>query len=104
MGAIYLINPLAIKWLASSEAPAFYPKSLWNIPKSLQQIQDELARNQLKLGENYNLKTGEVIYTILEKETQNIREIRLYQMVWDRGVEKFLLVSTKTIAGLDAIS
>ena len=101
MGAIYLINPLAIKWLASSEAPAFYPKSLWNIPKNLQQIQDELARNQLKLGENYNLKTGEVIYTILEKETQNIREIRLYQMVWDRGVEKFLLVSTKTIAGLD---
>jgi len=101
VGAIYLVNPLAISWLASSEAPAFYPNSLWNIPKSLQQIQDELARNQLKLGENYNLKTGEIIYTVLEKETQNIREIRLYQMVWDRGVEKFLLVSTTTIAGID---
>lgn len=101
VGAIYLVNPLAISWLASSEAPAFYPNSLWNIPKSLQQIQDELARNQLKLGENYNFKTGEIIYTVLEKETQNIREIRLYQMVWDRGVEKFLLVSTTTIAGID---
>lgn len=101
VGGIYLVNPLAISWLASSDAPAFYPNSLWNIPKSIKQIQEELGRSQLKLGENYNLKTGEIIYTVLETETQDIREIRLYQTVWDRGTEKLLLVSTMTVAGID---
>ena len=98
---IYLANPLAISWLASSDAPVFYSNSLWNIPKSIKQIQSDLAQNQLKLGESYNLKTGEIIYTVIEIETQNIREIRFYQAIWDRGVEKFLLVSTTTIAGID---
>jgi hypothetical protein len=98
---IYLANPLAIGWLASSDAPVFYSNSLWNIPKSIKQIQSDLAQNQLKLGESYNLKTGEIIYTVIEIETQNIREIRFYQAIWDRGVEKFLLVSTTTIAGID---
>ncbi|PZO41743.1 MAG: hypothetical protein DCF19_09325 [Pseudanabaena frigida] len=101
LGAIYLVNPLAISWLASSDAPAFYSNSLWNIPKSIKQIQTELARSQLKLGENHYLKTGEIIYTVLETETQNIREIRLYQPIRDRGEEKFLLVSTTTISGID---
>lgn len=98
---IYLANPLAISWLASSESPAYFTNSLWNIPKSIKQIQSELLRSQLKLGENYNLKTGEIIYTVLETETQNIREIRFYQAVWDRGEEKLLLVSTSTVSGVD---
>jgi hypothetical protein len=101
LGLMYLANPLAISWLASSDAPAFYSNSLWNIPKSIPQIQAELARSYLKLGESYNLKTGETIYTVLETETQNIREIRFYQTIWDRGVEKYLLVSTTTVAGID---
>ena len=101
IGLIYLANPLAISWLSSSDAPAFYSNSLWNIPKSIPQIQAELGRSYLKLGESYNLKTGETIYTVLETETQNIREIRLYQTIWDRGVEKYLLVSTTTVAGID---
>ncbi len=101
LGLIYLANPLAISWLASSDAPAFYSNSLWNIPKSIPQIQAELGRSYLKLGENYSLKTGETIYTVLETETQNIREIRFYQTIWDRGVEKYLLVSTTTVAGID---
>jgi len=101
LGLLYLTNPLAISWLISSEAPAFYSSSLWNLPKSIPQIQAELGRSQLKLGENYNLKTGEIIYTVLETETQNLREIRLYQTILDRGVEKLLLVSTTTIAGID---
>ena len=101
IGLIYLANPLAISWLASSDAPAFYSNSLWNIPKSIPQIQAELGRSYLKLGESYNLKTGETIYTVLETETQNIREIRFYQTIWDRGVEKYLLVSTTTVAGID---
>jgi hypothetical protein len=101
IGLIYLANPLAISWLASSDAPAFYSNSLWNIPKSIPQIQAELGRSFLKLGESYNLKTGETIYTVLETETQNIREIRFYQTIWDRGVEKYLLVSTTTVAGID---
>ncbi|PZV16945.1 MAG: hypothetical protein DCF20_07285 [Pseudanabaena sp.] len=101
LGLIYLANPLAISWLASSDAPAFYSNSLWNIPKSIPQIQSELGRIYLKLGERYNLKTGEIIYTVLETETQNIREIRFYQTIWDRGVEKYLLVSTTTVAGID---
>lgn len=101
LGLIYLANPLAISWLASSDTPAFYSNSLWNLPKSIPQIQAELGRSQLKLGENYNLKTGEIIYTVLETETQNLREIRFYQTILDRGVEKLLLVSTTTIAGID---
>jgi hypothetical protein len=101
IGLIYLANPLAISWLASSDAPAFYSNSLWNIPKSIPQIQAELGRSFLKLGESYSLKTGETIYTVLETETQNIREIRFYQTIWDRGVEKYLLVSTTTVAGID---
>ena len=101
LGLIYLANPLAISWLSSSDAPAFYSNSLWNIPKSIPQIQAELGRSYLKLGESYNLKTGETIYTVLETETQNIREIRFYQTIWDRGVEKYLLVSTTTVAGID---
>ena len=101
LGLIYLANPLAISWLASSESPAFYSNSLWNIPKSIPQIQSELGKSQLKLGENYHLKTGEIIYTVLEMETQNIREVRFYQSILDRGVEKLLLVSTTTIAGID---
>ncbi|WP_201323490.1 hypothetical protein [Pseudanabaena sp. lw0831] len=101
LGLIYLANPLAISWLASSDAPAFYSNSLWNIPKSIPQIQAELGRSYLKLGESYNLKTGETIYTVLETETQNIREIRFYQTIWDRGVEKYLLVSTTTVSGID---
>ena len=101
MGGLYLFNPLAISWLASSEAPAFYLNSLWNLPKSIKQIQEELGRSQLKLGENYNLETGEIIYTVLETETQNIREIRLYQTISDRRTEKLLLMSTTTIAGID---
>lgn len=101
LGLIYLANPLAISWLASSDAPAFYSNSLWNMPKSIPQIQAELGRSYLKLGENYNLKTGETIYTVLETETQNIREIRFYQTIWDRGVEKYLLVSTTTVVGID---
>ena len=100
-GLIYLNNPASISWLISSDTPAFYSNSLWNIPKSIPQIQSELGRSQLKLGENYNLKTGEIIYTVLETETQNIREIRFYQPIRDRGEEKFLLVSTTTIAGID---
>ena len=101
LGLIYLHNPLSISWLASSESPTFYSNSLWNLPKSIPQIQAELGRSQLKLGQNYNLKTGEIIYTVLEKETQNIREIRLYQTIRDRGEEKLLLMTTTTIAGID---
>lgn len=101
MGGLYIFNPSSISWLASSEAPAFYPNSLWNLPKSIKQIQEELGRSQLKLGENYDLKTGESIYTVLETDTQNIREIRLYQTIRDGGTEKLLLVSTTTIAGID---
>ncbi|MBD2176479.1 hypothetical protein H6F42_06060 [Pseudanabaena sp. FACHB-1998] len=101
LGVVYLANPLAISWLGSSEAPAFYSNSLWNIPKSISQIQSELKRNQLKLGESFGLKEGETLYTVLETETQNIREIRLYQSVMDRGVEKLLLISTTTISGID---
>ncbi|MFN9227083.1 MAG: hypothetical protein ACK6C7_08810, partial [Pseudanabaena sp.] len=66
LGLIYLANPLAISWLSSSDVPAFYSNSLWNIPKSIPQIQAELGRSYLKLGESYNLKTGETIYTVLE--------------------------------------
>lgn len=101
LGLIYLVNPLAISWFGSSDAPAFYSNSLWNIPKSMSQIQSELKRSQLKLGESYSLKDGQILYTVLEIETQNIREIRLYQPVRDRGEEKFLLVSTTTISGID---
>ncbi len=100
-GLVYLYNPASISWLASSEAPAFYSGSLWNIPKSISQIQSELGRSQLKLGENFNLKTDEILYIVLETETQHIREIRLYQSIRDRDVEKLLLVSTTTIAGVD---
>jgi len=100
-GLIYLYNPASISWLASSNAPVFYSRSLWNVPKSISQIQSELGRSQLKLGENFNLKTGETLYTVLETETQNIREIRLYQSIRDRDVEKLLLVSTTTVAGID---
>ncbi|MDG3494337.1 hypothetical protein FEV09_07180 [Pseudanabaena catenata USMAC16] len=101
LGLIYLSNPSAISWLASANTPAFYSNSLWNIPKSIPQIQSELGRIQLKLGESYNLPTGEILYTVLETETQNIREIRLYQPVRDRNEEKILLLSTTTIAGID---
>ncbi|MCX5935938.1 MAG: hypothetical protein NTU99_14390 [Pseudanabaena sp. LacPavin_0818_WC45_MAG_42_6] len=38
IGLIYLANPLAISWLASSDAPAFYSNSLWNIPKSIPKV------------------------------------------------------------------
>jgi len=58
LGLVYLANPVAISWLTSSEAPAFYSGSLWNIPKDIPQIQSELSRSQLKLGENYNVPTG----------------------------------------------
>ena len=101
LGLIYLVNPLAISWLAASDAPAFYANSLWNIPKSIKQIQSELARSQLKLGENYQIKKDAIVYTVLETETQNIREIRLYQSISDRSEEKLLLISTTTIAGID---
>jgi hypothetical protein len=101
LGGIYLVNPLAIRWLAASDAPVFYSRSLWNIPKSIKQIEAELGRSQLKLGENYALRTNEIIYTVLEKETQNIREIRIYQPIRDRSEEKFLLLGTTTIAGID---
>ena len=37
LGIIYLANPLAVGWLASSDAPIFYSNSLWNIPKSIPQ-------------------------------------------------------------------
>lgn len=101
-GLVYLYNPASISWLApSAEAPAFYSDSLWNLPKSIPQIQSELERSQLKLGENYGLKTGEILYTVLETETQNIREIRIYQPVRERTEEKLLLVSTTTVAGVD---
>ena len=101
LGLIWIYNPLAISWLTTSKAPVFYAGSLWNLPKSITQIEAELGRSQLKLGENYPLQTGEIIYTVLEKETQNIREIRLYQNISEQGEEKFLLVSTTTIAGID---
>lgn len=101
LGLIYLYNPSSISWLAPSEAPAFYSNSLWNAPKSIQQIENELGEVQLKLGEKYGLPKEQSLYTVLETETQNIREIRLYQTIWDRGEEKFLLVSTTTVAGVD---
>ncbi|PZU99434.1 MAG: hypothetical protein DCE90_02700 [Pseudanabaena sp.] len=101
LGLIYLYNPSSISWLAPSEAPAFYSSSLWNAPKSIKQIQKELGEVQLKLGEKYGLQKEQYLYTVLETETQNIREIRLYQTIWDRGEEKFLLVSTTTVAGVD---
>ncbi len=101
LGLIYLYNPSSISWLAPSEAPAFYSTSLWNAPKSIKQIQSELGEVQLKLGEKYGLQKEQSLYTVLETETQNIREIRLYQTIWDRGEEKFLLVSTTTVAGVD---
>ena len=101
LGLIYLVNPSAITWFVPSDAPVFYSNSLWNIPKSIPQIQLELGKSQLKLGESYNLKTDEIIYTVLETETQNLREIRIYQPIRDRSEEKFLLISTMTIAGVD---
>jgi len=101
LGLIYLYNPATISWLAPSETPAFYSNSLWNAPKSIKQIEKELGGVQLKLGEKYGLQKEQSIYTVLETETQNIREIRLYQTIWDRGEEKFLLVSTTTVAGVD---
>jgi hypothetical protein len=100
-GLICLYDPTAIGWLAPSESPAFYTNSFWNLPKSQKQIQAELAKVQLQLGETYDLNAGEILYTVLEKETKNIREIRLYQKIGDRGEEKLLLVSTTTIAGID---
>lgn len=100
-GLVCIYNPAAISWLNKPEAPAFYTNSFWNIPKNKKQIQTELAKIQLKLGDNFNLKEDQSLYTVLETETQNIREIRLYQTIWDRGEEKLLLVSTTTIAGID---
>jgi hypothetical protein len=67
----------------------------------MKQINAELERTQLKLGTSYNLQADQVLYTVLETETQNIRELRLYQLIRDRDQEKLLLVSTTTIAGID---
>ncbi len=101
LGLIYIYNPFAISWLAPTDTPVFQSSSLWNLPKSPSQIEAELKQSLLKLGEKYTLKTGEILYTVLEVETQNIREIRLYQPIRDRGIDKLLLVSTTTIAGID---
>lgn len=100
-GLVCLYDPTAISWLSPSESSVYYTNSFWNLPKSSKEIQGELAKVQLQLGESYDLKAGEIIYTVLEKETKNIREIRLYQKIEDRGEEKLLLVSTTTIAGID---
>ncbi|MDX2253948.1 MAG: hypothetical protein NW214_00375 [Pseudanabaenaceae cyanobacterium bins.39] len=101
LGMVVLYSPESINWLTKSEAPVFYSNSLWNLPKSLTQINEELSRAQLKLGTSYNLQAEQVLYTVLETETQNIRELRIYQLIRDRNQEKLLLISTTTISGID---
>jgi hypothetical protein len=95
-GSLLLYNPLLFAWLYAPRAPIVYG-SLWSQPKTLQQIRGELEEKSLIIGDVIKLESGEQIFSILEKETKSIQELRLYQSVSDRGVEKFVSLHKKAI-------
>ncbi|MEI6428872.1 MAG: hypothetical protein WCO45_10900 [Pseudanabaena sp. ELA607] len=99
-GSLLLYNPLLFAWLYAPRAPIVYG-SLWSQPKTLQQIRGELEEKSLIIGDVIKLESGEQIFSILEKETKSIQELRLYQSVSDRGVEKFVSLQTVRIYALE---
>jgi hypothetical protein len=95
-----LTNPLSLDWLWPSDAPVV-SSSLWNPPKTLAELVLELQSKNLVLGERLTLPSGEQLYTIRGGRERAIAQIRLYQPVRDRGVEKVLLLSSATLDGLE---
>ncbi len=99
-GALLLYNPLLFAWLYAPKAPIVYG-SLWSQPKTMRQIRGELEDKSLTIGDIVKLESGEQIFSVLEKETKAIQELRLYQAVSDRGVEKFVSLQTVRVYALE---
>lgn len=98
--ALLLYNPLLFVWLYAPRAPIVYG-SLWSPPKTIRQIRGELEDRSLIIGDVIKLDNGEQIFSILEKETKAIQELRLYQAVSDQGVEKFISLQTVRVYALE---
>jgi len=102
----FLIDPFSLPWVNLSE-PIDLPVEQLNPPQTLKQIETELSEERLILGDKLiTSTTGIAIYPILDKDTKNIRQIRIYQTLsegfWqDDKLKKFRLIERSELSGLE---
>ncbi|MFN3926877.1 MAG: hypothetical protein ACK4QL_06055 [Pseudanabaenaceae cyanobacterium] len=113
-------NVTLFNWLVVLAIPAIVGISVWSwqrlvdplfsvsvvdhdpqypsFPRTLAQIQSELARYGLSLGERLDLGDNYVIYGVLGQDQQGLTELRIYEQI---GGEKLVLHQILPISGLD---
>jgi hypothetical protein len=92
LGSQLVTNPAAMPWFYPKDGRSL-PIASVNPPQTIAEINAELARSDLRLGEKLPINISDSIYPVLLTRSNEIQEIRIYQPVTDtNGQEKFQLV------------
>jgi len=101
----FLVDPFSLPWVNLSEPVA--PIEPLNPAQTIEQIKTELSQERLTLGDKLITSTSDIaIYPILDKDTKNIRQIRIYQTLsdsfWqDEKFRKLRLIKQSEVSGLE---
>ncbi|WP_019500990.1 hypothetical protein [Pseudanabaena sp. PCC 6802] len=92
LGIQLVTNPAAMPWFYPRDGRSL-PLASVNPPKTIAEINVELARSDLRLGEKLPININDSIYPVLLTRSNEIQEIRVYQpLTSTNGEEKFQLV------------
>jgi hypothetical protein len=101
LGIQVLTNPAFMPWLQNKEGRSL-PIAGLNPPKTIAEINTELAKSDLRLGEKLPLNITDSIYPIIDTKTKELQEIRVYQpLLAANGQEKLNLVRKVNITPPD---
>jgi hypothetical protein len=92
LGSQLVTNPAAMPWFYPRDGRSLPVYSL-NPPQTIAEINAELAKSDLRLGEKLPININDSIYPVFLTRSSEIQEIRVYQSVTGKnGEEKFQLV------------
>ncbi len=101
LGVQSLTDPLASIFRNEPDQPLSQAVINLNPPQTLEEIKAELAASQLILGEKLLTRTSESVYPILQADSKEIREIRIYQTIFTGGQDRWRLARKIETSGLD---
>ena len=101
LGIQALTNPAFMPWLQYREGRSLPIPGL-HLPKTLAEINTELAKSDRRLGEKLPLNITDSIYPVIDAKSKEIQEIRVYQPITSaNGQEKLNLVRKLNITAPD---
>jgi hypothetical protein len=101
LGGQALTNPAFMPWLQYREGRSPTIEAL-NPPQTIAEINAELAKSDLHLGEKLPLNINDGIYPVIDTKSKEIQEIRVYQPITAaNSQEKLTLVKKVNITAPD---